>query len=254
MIYLPNAAEEPVLSFLHINKNGGTTTRKVLRQNYPSKEYLEIMIPGRHSLNGKPKHVDGLDVDLNEALAHINHCERYIPFGMHKYMRRSVRYISFVREPVARCISFWYEMHRYPEHSSLWKMCQRYNFNLSEILKAGSAYELANDQVRMLSGSPNPKPGSQEIELAKKNIRDHFLFVGILEDFATGVSWLSNYLGWANADVTIENRGDYTNASLLPDNARDQFMNANSLDLELYQWIKEEYYPEKLGLLLDKGL
>jgi hypothetical protein len=107
----------PLLAFVHIPKTAGTTLRAILNMNEPgprtralgnvfkgggglSKELIERLRDGKRPL------------DLREARILIGH----FPLGIREYLPRYVpkdrelRYFTFLREPVDRTLSHYYQV------------------------------------------------------------------------------------------------------------------------------------------------
>ncbi len=243
----------PLPCFVHINKNAGTSMRRILGWNYPLGELLEIMVQGRRSNDGRAKTVHGLDEDVHAAVEEVQERQYQLscvaanlPFGLHEYLTRPVSYFALMREPVSRCMSYWYFVYRTRADSRMWSLFQSYNFDLRRILGDGAVFPLSNDQVRMLSGSPASQPGEQEFRRAREVIEEHFILVGAVECFDASVSALARKLSWNRLAAVHENKGDKTEAAHLPPDAATYLRDANEWDIRLYEWLMDHYLPRNL--------
>src|SRR5215472_12954154 len=118
---------KPLINFIHINKNGGTSIRHLLAKNYGREQYFDAMIQGRRGADGCAKTAHGLDVDVHEVISEIQSLQNALecaatnlPFGLHQYLDRPVSYFSFLREPVSRCLSYWFFAYRNRDIGGLW--------------------------------------------------------------------------------------------------------------------------------------
>lgn len=227
--------------------------RRILRWNYPGDAFLEIMIQGRRGLGGGAKTVKGLDEDVIAALNEIQVRQHSLsciaanlPFGLHAYLDRPVAYFTLLREPISRCISYWYFAYRTREDGRLWSTFESYDFDLRRILNENVAFQLSNDQVRMLSGSSAAEPGESELKQARENIQEHFILAGAIEHFDRCLSLLADRFGWRRTADLKENVGDKSDRSLLPSDAVKWLRDANEWDIRLYKWLVSDYLPGKL--------
>jgi hypothetical protein len=243
---------ENLICFVHINKNGGTSVRELLRRNYPANGLLEVMIQGRRSVDGRPKSVDSFDEDVLQAVSEaqtqqqrLSCCAANLPFGLHKYLDRPVSYFTFLREPVGRCISYWNFAFRTRKEGRLWSKLVACEFNLETIRQTHTAYQFFNDQIRMVTGSSNPEPGVTELALAQEIIERDFAFVGATERLSDGIRFLGFQFQWTDVRCGKFNVGD--SSAFLPVGAEKYFRETNEWDIRLYEWLVREYLPRRMG-------
>ena len=241
-----------LICFVHINKNGGTSVRELLRRNYAASGLLEVTIQGRRSVDGRAKSVDSFDEDVLQAVSEAQSkqqmlccCAANLPFGIHNYLDRPVSYFTFLREPVGRCISYWHFAFRTRNEGRLWSKLEACEFDLERIRQTHTAYQFFNDQIRMVTGSSNPEPGVTELALAREIIERDFAFVGATERLSDGIRFLAPQFGWTNASCGKVNVGD--NRAFLPVGADKYFRETNEWDIRLYEWLVRAYLPRKLG-------
>jgi hypothetical protein len=243
-----------LLYFMHIDKNAGTTVRDILRRNYPPEAFLAIGPLGRMAVDGRAKTVDGVDEDVYHAIAaiqdkqHILACvAANLPFGIDRFLDRSTTYFTFLREPVSRCISYWHFAFLTRRKTPLWSVLENYDFDLSRILQDNVTYQFSNDQVRMVSGSPEPAPGQTEFEMARAIIEERFFLAGAVEYFDHCLRVLVSRFGWQNIPRLKLNVGVKSIESKLPAAAAKYFREANEWDIRLYEWLVNDYLRRRLS-------
>jgi hypothetical protein len=119
---------ESLIYYLHIFKNAGNTMREMLWRNRADGEFIDEMIHGRLDSAGHPKSFDSNDEDItqlrqlivdNAGILSYVACD--LPYGIHKYLERPVRYLTVLREPVDRLTSYWYfAYNRRPDSPTSW--------------------------------------------------------------------------------------------------------------------------------------
>ena len=97
---------EKMLIFLHIRKAGGTTIKSIVKSNYSNNNILEFDVSGMK--NAK----EFLDAD-NRQLSVI---QGQMPFGLHQFLPSPSVYITMLRDPIDRVISYYYYILQRPDH------------------------------------------------------------------------------------------------------------------------------------------
>ena len=222
------------LIFLHISKAGGTTLHKLIERHYRSKE---IFSTRAHHKDSVMESIDELKQLSEIQRADIKVLKGHMPFGLHEYLPQPSTYITMLREPVARVVSHYYYARRQPAHY-LHDKAKR--MSLEDYICSGISAELENGQVRLLSGIKEVDGinGSESctpeiLEIAKKNLREHFTVVGITERFNEFLILLKRIFGFRNIFYVSQN---VTRAKKhIPDDTK--FIAAcNKLDMELYRY------------------
>lgn len=228
--------------------------RNILRMNYQSGEYFGAQPLGRASVAGGVKTIDSLDEDVFEVVSEIQNRQQTLacaaanlPFGIDRYLDRPVAYFTFLREPVERCISYWYFAFQNRYRSPLWSVLEAYDFDLLHILGDGAAYQFTNDQIRMISGSSSPSPAANDLRTACEIIEERFFLAGTVDSFGPCLEILAHRFDWHYVPHTRLNVGTKTDRSLLPACAEKHFHDANDLDIRLYEWVVQKYLPRKLS-------
>lgn len=231
---------QPLLAFVHIEKAAGTTLIYLLRRNYLLR-YLDV----------RPLHArsNGLfsAEDLRTYLR-INPFLRCIgghavkPYGGLERIRPNVRYVTLLRDPVARYLS----QYRY------WVSSLGKEWSFERFLDHEPSY---NFQTRKLAGS-------DDLATARHTLAERFFAVGVAERFDEFLLTLQRRLLPERFDPAYTRRnvakGD-GRAGPKEELARhaDRIRSNNALDIELYRHVVEELLPRQrasLGADFDAAL
>jgi Sulfotransferase family len=242
----------PLPCFVHINKNAGSTTRALLRANYGS--LAEALVRGRLSESGTAITVDSMDDKVRTAVRTLRAASdsadcvaANLPYGLHRSLGRRLRYFALLRDPVERCISFWYFAHSLREHGGVWRTFEEFDFDVARIVESRAVLQITNDQLRLVTGSPKVEVGESELELAKELIASVYELVGTVDRYHDTVRALAQRFGWSCRAVEPLNIGNRSDPDVLPRSARSTFRNANELDIKLYTWVRQRYLPRALS-------
>jgi Galactose-3-O-sulfotransferase len=228
---------EPVSSprrliYLHVPKTGGTTLRGVIERQYG----LEAVFK-----------VDGYDLvasiqryrNLSEnARAEIKAFVGHMPFGWHDILDESAVYVTLLRHPVGRIVSHYRYVLRTPE-AALHEDTRSRQLSLEEYVQASPGASIFNNgQTRLLAGPllRQDEPVTEEtLELAKGNIEERFLLVGVTERFDESLLMMRRELRWRlplYAPAKIAPPFDKGVSS----KTRRVIEDANALDIDLYRF------------------
>ena len=233
------------LIFLHMFKAGGTSLRKFIRDQYPRSHAVEVNgsiadLQAWQSRDERERH----DVDL--LLGH-----QY--FGNHTFLREGASYITVLRDPIERVVSFYYYVLRMPDH-----YLYRYGFSpdmsLRDMYEQTNCIELDNLQVRMLNWQPEypPLKGSVDeamFDVACENlwyIHDHG-FVGVIERMPQFLRLLETELDWDASAMTRSNATkDRPAVDAIDPRAIELVREWNQFDLRLHE-LAEELFESRLA-------
>jgi hypothetical protein len=168
--------------FLHIPKAGGQTFYQIVRKNIPEKNIFQVSYKNNiESIEAFKKR--GPKEKTLWAMGHMG-------FGLHRFFDEDAIYVTFLRDPVKRVISYYNFALRRPDHylypaivtPSGGKM------SLEKFVLTCPTTEIQNGQVRLLSssnGDDNSEKELNEDDLARAmaHMENHFAMVGILELF-----------------------------------------------------------------------
>ena len=172
--------------------------------------------------------------DLSAVLGHF-------PFGIHKQLSRSFRYITMLRHPVERVLSLYHFAKlveaKYGHHEGF-RMAS--DTTLEEFVESPPFREVDNGQTRRISGLSAELGDCTKatLEHAKKNLREYFPVVGITERFDETLILLRRAFSWRKdlfyyPKNTNPNR---VNVETLNKKTIDTILARNKFDTELYQF------------------
>lgn len=221
--------------FVHIPKTGGTTFHKILERNYPRNQTLTF--DGRH-------HRDEI-----ERFAKLPGPQRavyrlikgHIYFGFHRLVPGISTYVTFLREPVARALSFYSYARSHSDHY-LYQLLTEERLGLRTLLERGTTAELFNLQTRMIAGESNLDRSLDRsaLERAKQNLETNFCFAGLTERFDASLILLSRTFDWS---LPFYVRKNVSRKKSRPESIDAQthalLRQANALDLELYEFAQK---------------
>lgn len=211
-----------MLAFAHIEKCGGSTLLDLLRRNFVL-DHCDVIPRDKNSMLLSPSDLKTL-LRLRPSLKSLAGHSIRLHCGLDPHVA-GLRYVTCLRDPVRRCISeyqfFFVALMPKPVEFERWLARE----------------ERQNFQTRAIAGEPN-------VERAKQLLDESFSVVGVLEqfdDFLSALAWLAH----DDLNMTLDRRYEVQNAitqrrrpSKVPDppsDFRDQIVEANALDIELYQ-------------------
>lgn len=232
---------QPVLLYLHILKNSGSTLKNVLKKNYKNIYSLRWgMRNERHHRNllskGESARWDGYDV-----------LSGHFPFGMHRLLSpdRGYRYLALLRYPVVRSISAYHYLMNdssytkaNPELRSFISKLGLVRFSMEFQSSLPNHVYADNGQVRYPSGIGDEKPfgslGMADLEQAKANLSD--MTFGLTEQFDRSMLYFKDQFGWSSILYAKKKVGRSRTRSAQDDADRQAIRAANHLDYELYEF------------------
>lgn len=224
----------PVI-FVHIPKTGGTTLHTILRKAYRDGFFDN----NRAQRLGEPD----FKTMSSEAKEKVQLVKGHVQFGFHRFALDpdSVRYFTFLRDPVDRVESLYrhivrVEMH--PLHAEVAEM------DLREFALGNLSKDVDNGQVRFLCGGriAHGEVDRDHLDRAKQNIEDRFVFVGQMDRFDDSVVKLAESLDW-NRVPRYDRRNVAPPASgrLVDDELDAVIRERNVYDDELRSWARERF-------------
>lgn len=186
--------QEPVYLFLHLRKAEGTTLKQILRRLFATHELLELGVSTREQTAQALAHLGA------GRIAGLRCVAGQMPFGMHRYLPHECKYLTMLREPVARVISYYLHILVNPDHYAFQTIVHN-RMSLDAFVFSEVALEIDNGQTRMLSGLQQPLVSpplggctAEHLELAKHNLEKAFAWVGLLEQFDPSLVLLAKAL------------------------------------------------------------
>jgi len=184
--------QTPTVLFMHIPKTAGSAFREAIAANYKHSEiaYLYPTAPGL-----LVNDLRALPIEQRRSYRIV---VGHFQFGMHRALPQESEYIAIVREPSARVLSqYIYFRQNQPD---LVSEDGRF-LTLEEVFERRSTVDFDNAMVRCFSGVDQRifPPGTltrDVLDLAVRNLRTAFVFVGHQETSAASFAWLRNRFAW----------------------------------------------------------
>ena len=230
------AALSQTVIFLHIPKTGGTTLHRILERHFARNQTLTF--DGRY-------HRDEIErfAKLPEPQrARHRLIKGHLYFGFHRLVPGNSTYVTFLREPVARALSFYSYARSNSDHY-LYRSLTEERLELRTLLERGTTAELFNLQTRMIAGDQGnlDRPLDRSaLERAKQNLRTNFCLVGLTEEFDASLILLSRTFDWSLPFYVKKNVSRKKSRTESIDTQTDALLReANALDLELYAFAQK---------------
>ena len=239
-----NIEEDSVVIFLHIPKTAGTSLRHIVQSQFQPHNVFEF-----YNLKTQPPKVrKGIEKyhSLSETRKKaIKFVSGHVGFGLHEFLHRPCTYITVLRDPVERVISYYYFLRR--NQNSIVE-----DKNLPEFVQTFSGVH--NSMTCYLSGltlkaqlqHPNFDPtwqfDRQTLETARENLDLHFKVVGFVDKFDETCILLKRILGWNLAFYEKKNVAKRQNAiDSISQETLQLIREHNELDLQLYDYARTKF-------------
>lgn len=185
------AARNPCLIFIHIQKTAGTVLRDAVSAAFPSGErcFIYPNAPFAHSMDEFFRLTAAQRTHLKLIMGHFH-------FGVDRYLMQGCRYATFLRDPIERVKSnYWHHRGR-TDHFKIGGK----KVPLHVVMNEGLTDEFDNLQTRYIAGlssaeTPYGKMGEDDVSLARYHIQEKFDFIGAIESLDHYAKTLSQILG-----------------------------------------------------------
>ena len=208
-----NISPDAAILFLHIHKTAGTTLHRIIEREYnPFRIYTILGGAIEWSIN----HFKQLPERRRAALQVV---KGHMSFGLHEFLPQPCTYITFLRDPVERCVSAYYYSKSNPANPFYHRINRerldllafldlaRWNQNLQCKTIAGiDRTEFRPVKLLRRSLRPGAPPSEPELdrwsnvsvlEKAKENLVRYFSFVGVSDRYPEGLVLLKHLFGWS---------------------------------------------------------
>ena len=171
----------------------------------------------------------------------------HFEFGLHKYIPYSSTYITLLRHPVERVISWYYflKQSKNPNSKAYTEgVLKSKDFN--DFIQRGRAGR--NSLIRQICTPEewqSAESPSDKLDIAKENLTRYFKF-GILEKFDESLILLKGHFGWQEIPIYFKANVTKDRPSMdeLPESTIETILDYFDLDNELFQFAK--------GIIADK--
>jgi hypothetical protein len=222
--------DRKLLAFVHIYKAAGTTLTHILRLNF-FLTHVDVRTLCKES-QGIFQSVDMKKIMIMNPFVRCIAGHDIKPFSNLSDIFPNIRYITLLRDPIKRAISQY--------HYNV----ETHGFNLSFDEYLRMPQEM-NTQTRWIAGS-------DDIDLAKRNLIKRFFLVGIVEEFDEFLILLKRKLepftfrpGYESKNVGNKYSSIRTDISRNFQKYKEKIIEHNALDIELYNYVKDEVLPSE---------
>ena len=253
-------AAPDLLIHLHIAKTGGTSLSSMVKHGFRSDEVFESINQGDETYNG----LDRVTYEccqrrlMDYGLKRIRYVSGHVPMGVHRVFERPAKYITVIRHPVERVISYFF--FRIQINDPYLKDGKPLTFE--EYVESRYDNQLQDYQVRVVSGCPDfdadaPERGGQVLgapveghhfEEAKRNIDELFLTIAPLEQLTELALLIRLIYGWPMRRLQTEYKNPTKGRPYLmdiPSRLIRIIEDCNSHDMELYEWVGKRFAVQR---------
>ncbi|PCE22685.1 sulfotransferase family protein [Paraburkholderia acidicola] len=224
------------IAFVHIPRTAGTTFGVYLDGLYAGRKAAKFYADELHPVvNAKVDAFRELDADEKASFELLR---GHFVYGFDDG-ESGCRYLTLLREPVARLVSYYFYALKERTHYLHTYLFQR-RIGLERFLMSDASIDLDNSQVRAISGatfaSSRERVTEAHLELAKRNLLERFAAFGLTEQFDVSMQRFSRAFGWPLPAQERRNEGAYARDMTLSDACRAYVEEKNRFDIELYRF------------------
>lgn len=224
-----------VIVFTHIPKTSGVSLqRELIEPNYLGNEL--------YGYRQFQNFVFDIRKDYKVVSGHV-------PFGLHRFTSKQVKYITFLRDPIDRAVSFYYFVQQDGENPETRNpLCE---YAKSRTLKEFyESKQFQNYQTRFLSGFLGTKfynvfstPVLKKWVLKKAlyNLEHHYACFGLLEEREKSLQLFQEKFQWSDSKEVphMKKTRNRPRVKEIDVETLTTLQAANDLDLQLYQFAKQ---------------
>lgn len=224
------STQPPVFYLMHIPKTAGMSLQGLVRRRYKTPGELELVyFDDNDGIPFNPKQ------NLKLVMGHFR-------FGFHtRIAKRDFTYCTFLRNPIDQVVSSYYYSMDFPER------VPNLTPNVNNVLDFARSNYGYNFQTRFVAGAARIEGKEEEtLARAKNNLKHHFNFVGITEEFDLSLLMLAKLLGWKIMHYIKRNKGVARKKHPKPSASElQELREILKYDFELYALGKEIYESQK---------
>jgi Galactose-3-O-sulfotransferase len=227
------AVSEQTVIFVHVFRTAGTTLYRIIDRNFSQGSVYTV--PENGTVEEFKKLSDPHKRRIRVLRGHLG-------FGLHQSMPQPCAYVTLLREPVERMISYYYFICRTPDHYC-YHLIRDNQMRLEDFIRCKQDIMIDNIQTRFLSGLETGygvgfgQCTRDMLEAAKRNLERHFAVVGLTEGFDSTLLLLKRALGWRRLAYVRHNvTSNRPEKRKISQAALDAIAEVNALDTELYEY------------------
>jgi hypothetical protein len=217
------------LIFLHIPKTAGTSLRTLVEQAYSPEELLFLYAAF------EPHVLEAIQQALPKAKILYGH----LCYGVHETLGITAKYVTFLRNPLDRVVSFY--SHNAREPGMMWYAAIQAGRSLREMVESEVSVETNNHITRILASYAPAECLDDDAVLAQaiENLHRYFYFVGLSENLDAGVNTLKTALNWqVDAVPRLNSNPQPVEIDAATRAALEKY---NRLDLLLYNHVQQHF-------------
>jgi hypothetical protein len=228
---LHQARQNTAVIFLHIPKTAGSTLHHIIRRQHPARAI--------YHMSSRPNSQQKFQNLSVAQRAKIKILMGHFEMGIDDYLPQPTTYFTMLRHPVRRATSYFAHVRRDPDHYCH-HLVTTQQMSLDAFIRSGADVMMDNGQTRMLAGVlytiPFGNLGPEILETAKRNIQNHFAFVGLTEQFDKALLLMNHFFGWRNLYYTRRNVSAHEEKEQLSSATTNLLHSVNQLDMALYEF------------------
>jgi hypothetical protein len=231
-------ADPDKLVFLHIPKTAGTSFRALVEPQFEPGTFLHLDPPITREVHHR----------IHPLLPGMRALFGHLYFGIDANLGFRAEYITFLRDPVDRVVSWWKHQQTHA-HSQYYDQI-RNGLSLRALIHTDRDQQVNNLMTRifigttlpgMLDGSVGVISEPELLDVALQNASERFVFVGFVEEFALSVNLLFERFGWTRPDsLPFLNRLVSCQADV-DDETLELVRHYNRLDSLLYEKLRSRF-------------
>lgn len=222
--------------FTHIPRTGGTTFQEILKNNFPLSQQFNFKVNESGTTQESLALFHKMTTEDREKFTFLT---GHINFGIHEYYNNPCTYITLIRNPVSRIVSYYHLIladKRHFLHDTIIKN----RMTLNELLISRISTEFNNAQVRQLSGETG-KCNESTLEKAIENLEKFYPVFGLTERYNESMVLLSKYFDFPFPYYLLLNEGKNKQISKITEEAKEVIYETNSLDIKLYKYATNRF-------------
>lgn len=243
--------------YIHIPKAAGTTLSQVVARQYNPQEIFYINIELSPS---EKRSIHAFRALPDRVKANFHYIWGHIPFGLHMWLAQSATYITMLRNPLDRVVSYYYHALHHPRHHLHPEVVQK-NMSLEDFVHRTVDINENNLQTRWVSGyanfdslmPPHEVLPANALDLAKENLKNFFPVCGLTERFDESLLLMQKVLGWNNPFYRKKNVGKKPAGTKLPASTVKLIEKYEEKDIALYNFARSRLVAMLDAYHVDEG-